>query len=1129
MSAFWFSSSLRLYQWGWRFSQPSDRQAPQAHRPATFPWHRSPPNSVEHAPEYWANRRGLPFGVPQGAYSGAVGQMRQMEAAQAALAGAAPISAATILSWSPIGPLPMMNVQANFGGAVFGPTFNGTGRITAIAADPQAHGRLFVGAANGGVWMSSDGGTTFKPIFDAEPTQAIGAIAFDPVNTNPTTIYVATGEGNNSGDSYYGQGIFKSTDLGATWTQLSPSTFDKAAFTRLAVDTSHNPPVLFAAADGGNSLGRAHPVFSGSDPTKFGLWRSTDAGNSWSQYPIATFGCQLGMTGTIPCPAEDVVIDPSNSSQVYAGIEFDNVFRSSNGGNTWSPASLPGIPTGLNNMDRQSVAIGPPTPGAPLACSGGTKACGTVYAMIGSINGTSYVGFFKSIDGGATWTAESVPSATFGTCPNCVTIDGTSSMNFSQEFYDQALLVLPGNPSAVGFGGVGIYASINSGATWTFLASSGGTHSDQHALAIDPFNANHVYVGNDGGLYLFDLTNGSFTALNSSISAGQIQGVGPHPTNNGLLIAGFQDNGTQRFTGSPGWNLVDIGDGGFALFDHSNPNFAYHTRATIGLGPVLSRSSDGGTNWDFSNPTASIQNLLNMVHDPGAVFYPPLASDPTVAERVFFGAHGIYVSTDGMLSWQLQSNQNLAPSCSNGSCALQDIEFVPSDHTKAWALSTQTMPPAFPLVPFKVFNTTQADLNSGATWNDVTANLPFNTANTQATGIALDPFHAQTAWLSISGFTAATGIGHVFRTTDFGAHWTRADGASGASPLPDIPVLRLLVDNTDSSGNTLLAATDIGVFRSTDAGATWQAFNQGVIPAVPAFDIEQNNNGVIFVGTHGRGAYQLVASASTPTPTSTTSATPTAGPAGSVTPTSTPTPPPTSIPTPAVGGSITVTSAVNVSGSPGQTLAAGSFTLNNSTSGAETISSLTVAVSDAALYSSLALTATVGASSQTVTVSPPSSSTVFNFSPTLSVPGGSSVTFSLSATISMTPAMIERRSVVYAAMLAIPDGDGGGASPLGMVLMLLGLGLITARPATRRRTVVLLALLTMLAASQVGCGGGGGGVTLVVPTPTATPTPTPTPKPSSTQLVTAVSATGAGLGSLTFTGLPASLGKVSLQ
>jgi len=147
--------------------------------------------------------------------------------------------------WAFIGPEPM-----NLGGVV------GTGRVTAIAADPSLSGRIFVGTAGGGVWSSTDGGLTFKPIFDLQPNLAVGAIALDAVNTVPPTVYVATREGNGMlsstfgalsndteflGAMHFGSGIYKSTNLGASWTALAAGTFDRVAFSRLAIDTSHKP------------------------------------------------------------------------------------------------------------------------------------------------------------------------------------------------------------------------------------------------------------------------------------------------------------------------------------------------------------------------------------------------------------------------------------------------------------------------------------------------------------------------------------------------------------------------------------------------------------------------------------------------------------------------------------------------------------------------------------------------------------------------------------------------------------------------------------------------------------------------------------------------------------------------
>jgi hypothetical protein len=177
-------------------------------------------------------------------------------------------------AWNFIGPLPMLSGLPNFGGIITGaPLANSQGRVSALAADPTTPGRLFVGAASGGVWMTNDGGNTFVPIFDQQPSLAIGAIAVDPT-TAPVTLFVATGEG-NGGDSYYGQGIFKSENLGGTWSQIDTGIFDRSAFTRLAIDSNKH---LFAAVTSARSLNRSDTSFLESDSFNNGLWRSTDEG-----------------------------------------------------------------------------------------------------------------------------------------------------------------------------------------------------------------------------------------------------------------------------------------------------------------------------------------------------------------------------------------------------------------------------------------------------------------------------------------------------------------------------------------------------------------------------------------------------------------------------------------------------------------------------------------------------------------------------------------------------------------------------------------------------------------------------------------------------------------------------------
>jgi hypothetical protein len=307
--------------------------------------------------------------------------------------------------------------------------------------------------------------------------------------------------------------------------------------------------------------------------------------------------------------------------------------------------------------------------------------------------------------------------------------------------------------------------------------------------------------------------------------------------------------------------------------------------------PPLSWCSEPGAapcNVADSEWTPNLITQLNANADiaadgGGSLFYPPLAVDPAVAYRVLFAAHGVYVSTDAMAHWAVQSDLT-SPTCFMAldptSCAVDDIEFAPSDHTKAWTVAASSPDGS---VPFAVNNTTQANVQvdgthtNGGLWTDVTAklNAVFPVANTQATGIAVDPHNANVAYLTLSGFTSGanigTGVGHIYKTTDFGTTWVEADGSTsngavpGANPLPDLPVLRVLVDATDSSGtcggkpcsNSIFAGTDLGMFHSSDGGQDWFPYNLGVIPMVPVYDLSQDTIGNVYAGTHGRGVFAL--------------------------------------------------------------------------------------------------------------------------------------------------------------------------------------------------------------------------------------------------------------------------------
>jgi hypothetical protein len=906
---------------------------------------------------YLASRHGVQFGVPKHAMARALSHARSMKRGMVAGPSSADaVSASNVAApaffgqWNFIGPQPSSE-EANFTGASIGSNVNMTGRITSVAADNT--GLIVAGAASGGLWVSTNDGASFVSVFDSEPTEAIGAIALD-TTTTPSTIYVGTGEGNGTVDSLYGAGIWKSSNLGQNWTQIgTTATFDDIAFTSLAIDTTTTPgtPRLFAGTTNGFSGSRGDSGIFESDAADSGLWFSSDGGNTWTQYAESTFGgCDLIGDGTAPCPADDVVVDQINPQNVYVAIDTAGIYYSNNGGSTFKAATLPLMPA----TGRASLAVGPKSNSTvgPFEPSGGA-----VYAMLGAPDGAEYTGLYVSFDAGIEWNpptimSPQVPSYTAGG----ITIDSTSPMNVSQSFYDQALLVSPTDASTLWFGGIGLYLSSGSyGQTWSFLASNGGIHPDVHALTWNPFDST-ILVGTDGGLFRFNPSQGSsptFVSLNLDINASQIQGVGPHPTNAAQLIAGFQSGGTQLYNNSiSSWAAPasETGDGGFAFYDVQDPNFLYHTFSLDEISLYLvSASSDGGMTWCGATTTTSPCNVgddewttalvdqLNGAEDPGPAYYPAIAVDPNVAHRVLFAGSSIYESTDGMRHWTQQTELDLTSgdnsvttegeACSASDnpeeCAVEDLEFGPVNGSihPAWSLAMSNLAGT---VAFAINNTSQANMDitsepqsGGAFWSDVTGGLntlllqtsPCSTANpecgvlsTQATSIAPDPTNYEVAFVGLSGFTANTLVGHVYKTVNFGATWSEADGNSvssgkivqSANGLPDVPVLKVLVDSTDHSGtcggnscsNSIYAGTDIGVFHSSDGGKTWQTFSTG-LPTVPIYDLEQNSNGVIFAGTHGRGAFQLtVITGPTATPTATATPTPTA----TATPTRTPTP-----------------------------------------------------------------------------------------------------------------------------------------------------------------------------------------------------------------------------------------------
>ncbi len=682
--------------------------------------------------EYFYNQRAYPFGtIAPGALSAARQQLSTVLPGFRALG-----PSITTTPWQQIGPerIPL-SIQS-------------AGRLSAIAVHPANPSIIYIGAAQGGVWKTVDGGSSWTPLTDQQCSLAMGSIALDPVN--PDIVYAGTGEQHFSGDSYYGCGVLRSADGGATWTRLEASVFTTSApgpgarVSRVVIDpatagTTTNTTVLVAS--------------------DFGLYRSTNSGASWTSV----------LTGT----ATDLVMDPTNSAVLYAGIFADGVSKSIDGGVTWS-ALTTGLPTA--GVGRVNLAIAPSAPQ-------------TLYAAVHNTSGNGLSGIFKTTDGGNAWTQLSATNAGCG----------------AQCWYDMIIAVHPTNPDTVYFGGISLFRSTDGGTN--FISIGGNIHVDQHFLTFDTQNPDIVYVGNDGGIYKSSDAGSTWSTLNTNLVITQFYpGVSLHPTDPNVAMGGTQDNGTVGFTGTADWDLLFGGDGGFTAIDLRDRTVRYtETQWTASAGFSGPRRSDGGS---FGLKTAGID-----VSDR-ALFIPPLVMDRVDPQVLYFGTFRLYRTTDRAESWvPISSDLTTGGSISAIAVSLSDPAViyagsstgdlhVTMDGGGAWTAINASLPnrfitdialhevdPRIALVTLSgfgsghVFKTTDA----GASWLDVSANLPDVPVN----AILIEPGTPSIVYIG-------TDLG-TFVSTDGGSSWSPFNDG-----LPQVAVFDLaIMPNT----GILLAAT----------------------------------------------------------------------------------------------------------------------------------------------------------------------------------------------------------------------------------------------------------------------------------------------------------------------------------
>jgi uncharacterized repeat protein (TIGR01451 family) len=738
-------------------------------------------------------------------------------------------------NWSAFGPNPIVQI----GRTPDQPALAMSGRIGALAIASTPPYTMYLGAAQGGIWISSTITNTWTPVTDQTPSLAIGAIALAPSNEN--IVYVGTGEGALSGDSYFGNGVLKSTDGGKTFNQVSGNYFQQVSISKIAVDPTNPDHLYVATLRGRGGSRRVTPPF----PTAYGIWESTNGGVDWTA-KLTTNDQYKGAT--------DLVMDPQNPDVLYASFWGQGIVKTTDGGANWNPV-MNGLPTDADYTvapTRFSLGISHP----------GGDAHATVYTGFEwyDTSGHHHAStVWKSTDDGASW--------------HETTTDVVGNYCGSQCWYDNVIGVDPKNADIVfalglfnyNTGTGGVFRSMDGGDTWVDLGWH--QHPDFHAIAIRADDPSHVMIGNDGGVWYSTNYGGRLNPgdppdavdwqnLNGYVNPNHVLDV----SGNGLQITQFtsavnnpvdptqayggaQDNGTfHKFDfNDQTWYDLASGDGGNTLVDPVDPHYVYGTYYQ-----VSPYRFDNGMSSFFSNQ--SIYNGLNR-RDRSA-FYIPFVMDPEYPNRLYLGTYRVYRTDNRGDLWQAIS-PDLTTGCTSSSASPTTYECVVT------ALGPTAGAPALYVGTGdgNVMMTTDATVIS-PTWTNVgKPPLPVRPVS----AFAVDRSDYRLAYVAYSGFNAATPVtpGHVFKTTDGGQTWTNVSG-----DLPDVPVNALVLSPTDP--NTLYAGTDVGPMVTTDGGATWNPMGSGFpIVAVTSLDLNPYTAQML-ASTHGRGAWVVTDTQKTP-------------------------------------------------------------------------------------------------------------------------------------------------------------------------------------------------------------------------------------------------------------------------
>ena len=668
--------------------------------------------------------------------------------------------------------------------------------VTGVPGDPNT---FYFGAVDGGIWKTANAGVTWSPIFDDQPIASIGALAVAPSDSN--IIYAGTGEADMRSDIALGDGVYKSTDAGKTWTNLGLG--DSRQIGKIVIDPA-NPGVVYVAA-----LGHAY----GPNEQR-GVYRSKDGGRSWRK--ILDQGPNIG--------AGDLAMDPANPQVIYAamwaarrtpwskyppnGNPGSGLYKSTDGGEHWVE-----LRNGLPKADWGRVGI--------------AAARGLVYALIDAEDG----GLFRSADAGASWERA-----------------GKDSRLTTRAWYFSSVAVDPNNANAIYLPNVALYRSTDGGKNFDVLKGGPGG-DDYHSIWIDPQNSSRMILGVDQGATI-SVDGGKTWSTWYNQPTAQLYHVttdhqfpyhvyGSQQDSGSIAVASrtdhFQITERDQFS-------VGGGESGYIAVDPKDPNIVYAGDTYGTLIRFDRRTSQGQTVTPWLAGTGNDIDRQKFRFP----WTPPLVFSPTDPNTLYYGSQYLLATSDGGLHWR-----KLSPDLT-GASETESTGPVTIGNAKARGFGVIYSIAPSPLKSGVIWIGSDTGLihltrDGGKTWANVT---PKGLSDwSKITAIEASHFDPAVAYAAVDRHRIEDYKPHLYRTRDFGKSWTEViDGLSEPAFLNAIredPVRRGL----------LYAATELGVSVSFDDGDHWQSLQRN-LPVTSVRDLVIHGDDLI-IATHGRSFWIL--------------------------------------------------------------------------------------------------------------------------------------------------------------------------------------------------------------------------------------------------------------------------------